>query len=433
MVFGWGKKKKEEEYEEYVETVRPKTQTITLDEIPKVLGDLVTLRKKTLVAEINSHRNRIDPQRELILKIANELEHDDLNSDDLDPHFQIMVNRGKKEVVAVIKREFSKPFPEINSVADVIQFKKVFATGINKIGDMLGKHSRLIHILAKKYAKKFTDDFVSLTEDLKEVDEVISNFSITETHVEQIHELLKSRENTLQKISKNGKRIDELRTSSDEFKRKIEQFQGKIKDIENSSNYKSYLETKLQLSNCEDEEKQIRRSINDEFTKISRPLGKFVHISAHDKELKDITAKLASTPFDALDSENIPAIRSVLDSIKIGIDTGSVSVKDVSKSKQSIEEIREQIPSLVASKETLESKRRELSQKLENIDLQPLHNTKKDLAHEETNLSDVSSKIQSLDEDKLELANSLPQLLHKIETNLKDVTSTSYTISTDNQ
>ena len=189
----------------------------------------------------------------------------------------------------------------------------------------------------------------------------------------------------------------------------------------------------MQLSNCEDEEKQIRRSINDEFTKISRPLGKFVHISAHDKELKDITAKLASTPFDALDSENIPAIRSVLDSIKIGIDTGSVSVKDVSKSKQSIEEIREQIPSLVASKETFESKRRELSQKLENIDLQPLHNTKKDLAHEETNLSDVSSKIQSLDEDKLELANSLPQLLHKIETNLKDVTSTSYTISTDNQ
>ena len=125
MVFGWGKKKKEEEYEEYVEAVRPKVQTITLDEIPTILDELVALREKTLVAEINSHQNRIDPQRELILKIANELEHDDLNSDDLDPHFQIMVNRGKKEVVAVIKREFSKPFPEINSAADVIQFKKI--------------------------------------------------------------------------------------------------------------------------------------------------------------------------------------------------------------------------------------------------------------------------------------------------------------------
>ena len=105
MVFGWGKKKKAEEYEEYVETVRPKIQTITLDEIPKILEDLVILRKKTLAAEIKSHRNRIDPQREVLLKIANELHEDDLNPDDLDPHLQIMVNRGKKEVISSIKRE----------------------------------------------------------------------------------------------------------------------------------------------------------------------------------------------------------------------------------------------------------------------------------------------------------------------------------------
>ena len=32
-------------------------------------------------------------------------------------------------------------------------------------------------------------------------------------------------------------------------------------------------------------------------------LGKFVHISSHDKELKDLTAKLASTPYDVLDDE----------------------------------------------------------------------------------------------------------------------------------
>ena len=111
MVFGWGKKKKQVEVEEHSEPVQSTSQSITLDEIPKVLDDLVTLRKKTLVAEIKSHRNQLDPKRELILRIANELEEDDLNSDDLDPHFQIMVNRGKKEVTAVIKREFAKPFP----------------------------------------------------------------------------------------------------------------------------------------------------------------------------------------------------------------------------------------------------------------------------------------------------------------------------------
>ncbi len=95
MVFGWGKKKKQVEVEENFEPVQPKSQSITLDEIPKVLDDLVILRKKTLVTEIKSYRHQLDPKREMILRIANELEDDELNSADLDHHFQIMVNRGK--------------------------------------------------------------------------------------------------------------------------------------------------------------------------------------------------------------------------------------------------------------------------------------------------------------------------------------------------
>ena len=60
-----------------------------------------------------------------------------------------------------------------------------------------------------------------------------------------------------------------------------------IFDIKNSSDYKKYQNTKSELSNFDSEEKQIRHRIDDEFTKISRPLGKFVHISSHDKEIKD--------------------------------------------------------------------------------------------------------------------------------------------------
>ena len=47
-------------------------KSIRLEEIPKILDDMVILRKGTLAAEIKLHRNRIDPQREVLLKIANE-------------------------------------------------------------------------------------------------------------------------------------------------------------------------------------------------------------------------------------------------------------------------------------------------------------------------------------------------------------------------
>ena len=54
MVFGWGKKKKQVEVEEHSEPAQPTSQSITLDEIPKVLEDLVTLREKTLVESRSS-------------------------------------------------------------------------------------------------------------------------------------------------------------------------------------------------------------------------------------------------------------------------------------------------------------------------------------------------------------------------------------------
>ena len=430
MVFGWGKKKKVE-YDEPVENISSISQTIALDEIPKILDDIVILRKGTLAAEIKSHRNRIDPQREVLLKIANELSEDELDPDKLDPHFQIMVNRGKKEVISSIKKEFANPFPDINSPDDIMRFKKATTAGIKKVGDMLGKHSRVIHIFAKKYAKKLTEDLKDLTEDLKDVDELIDNFNTTENSVQTINELLSSRNKTLEKISKQNSRMNELKSSINDKKEKIIKFGNEIKEIKNSSDYKTYLDVKSQLSDCDSEEVKIRHHVNDEFTKISRPLGKFVHISSHDKELKDLTAKLASTPYDVLDIDNISGIKKILDSIVIGIDSGSVSVKDISKSKDSVAEIKTLIPSLISIKEKFETKKHELIIKLENFDSKSLQTAENNLKREESDISDDSSKLKVFEDENLDLTHSLPTILHQIETNLKDVTSTSYTISLD--
>ena len=432
MVFGWGKKKKVE-YDEPVENITSISQTIALDEIPKILDDIVILRKGTLAAEIKSHRNRIDPQREVLLKIANELSEDELDPDKLDPHFQIMVNRGKKEVISSIKKEFANPFPDINSPDDIMRFKKTSTAGIKKVGDMLGKHSRVIHIFAAKYAKKLTEDLKDLTEDLKDVDELIDNFNTTENSVQTINELLSSRNKTLEKISKQNSRMNELKSSINDKKEKTIKFENEINAIKNSSDYKTYLDVKSQLSDCDSEEVKIRHHVNDEFTKISRPLGKFVHISSHDKELKDLTAKLASTPYDILDTDNISGIKKILDSIVIGIDSGSVSVKDISKSKDSVAEIKNLIPSLISIKEKFETKKHELIIKLENFDSKSLQTAENNLKREQSDISDDSSKLKVFEDENLDLTHSLPTILHQIETNLKDVTSTSYTISLDNK
>ena len=373
------------------------------------------------------------PQREVLLKIANELSEDELDPDKLDPHFQIMVNRGKKEVISSIKKEFANPFPDINSPDDIMRFKKATTAGIKKVGDMLGKHSRVIHIFAKKYAKKLKEDLENLTENLKDVDELIDNFNNTENSVQTINELLSSRNKTLEKLSKQNSRMNELKSSITDKNEKITKFKNEIKEIKSSSDYKTYLDVKSQLSDCDSEEVKIRHHVNDEFTKISRPLGKFVHISSHDKELKDLTAKLASTPYDVLDIDNISGIKKILDYIVTGIDSGSVSVKDISKSKDSVAEIKNLIPSLISIKEKFETKKHELIIKLENFDSKSLQTAENNLKREESNISDTLSKLKIFEDENLDLTHSLPTILHQIERNLKDVTSTSYTISLDNK
>ncbi|MDA1124741.1 MAG: hypothetical protein O3C04_03745, partial [Crenarchaeota archaeon] len=62
-----------------------------------------------------------------------------------------------------------------------------------------------------------------------------------------------------------------------------------------------------------------------------------------------------------------------------------------------------------------------------------LQTAENDLKRKEDDISDELSKLKLFEDENLVLTHSLPTLLHQIETNLKDVTSTSYTISTDNQ
>ena len=90
---------------------------------------------------------------------------------------------------------------------------------------MLGKHSKVIHHFAPKYSKKLTNDLKELSDDLKEVDELIDIFNITENSVQTINELLSSREKTVEKLSKRELRVNELKSSLAEKNENITKFE----------------------------------------------------------------------------------------------------------------------------------------------------------------------------------------------------------------
>jgi len=428
MVFGWGKKKQVVE-ETREKSVSPTHKEATLENIPDIIEDITNLRQKTLVIEVKTFQKRIEVDRKTLLLIADELGKDSLNTKEMDPHLVLLVNRGKKEVISSIQNEFKGTFPEINSFDNVLGFQRNASRGIKKVGDMLGKHSRVIHIFAKKYAKKLKDDLSVLTDNLSEVNALISNYNSNQELLENIRHSLSDFSNIKRDIEKQERRKTELEKLVEEEQQNEAKLQKDIEEMNSSNNYKEFLAIKENITLVLADEKLIKKKIEEQFLKISRPLNKYVYVSSLDKPLKKMTENLTLSPYDVLSEENMPDIKKILDSVRSGIESGSVSVKDVEKSKQSINDIQDLLPQLITQKAEFTQKKDKLNESLTIFDNDILVTLTHNLEKSRFNISDRESKISIIRQQIDSSKSSIHDMISKLELNLKQASSISYKIS----
>ena len=428
MVFGWGKKKQVVE-EAREKPVLPTHKEATLENIPDILEDITNLRQKTLVIEVKSFQKRIEVDRKILLSIADELGKDSLNTNEMDPHLVLLVNRGKKEVISSIQNEFKGTFSEINSFDNVLGFQRNASRGIKKVGDMLGKHSRVIHIFAKKYAKKLKGDLTILTDNLSEVNALISNYNSNQELLENIRHSLSDFSNIKRDIEKQERRKMELEKSVEEEQQNETKLQKDIEEMKSSNNYKEFLAIKENITTVSTDEKLIKKKIEEQFLKISRPLNKYVYVSSLDKPLKKMTENLTLSPYDVLSAENMSDIKKILDSVRSGVESGSVSVKDVEKSKQAINDIQDLLPQLIAQKAEFIQKKDNLNESLTIFDNDRLVTITHNLEKSRFNISDRESKISIIRQQIDSSKSSVHDMISKLELNLKQASSISYKIS----
>ena len=431
MVFGWGKKKKEPEKtaETAVESLE---REIALNDIDKILNDLIDIRNKTLIAEASSFRNKISPQFDELREIAIQLEKDDLNTDDIDKHLKTIVERGKKQVISIIKEETSSKIPDVKVPDDVMVFNGQITRSLKRIGDVLGRQSRVIHLFAKKYAGKLKTILSDLEIERDTVQTLIDNHKKLQNGMSEIKNNISTIEKSKQTLEKKSKRILDFENSLGEFEENEAKIVHEIDDIKNSDEYKKYLEIKEQLKQLDPEKNNLRRDINDQFTKISRPLGKYEYVSSLDKEEKNLLKILVNDPFEAISSERKSSIITILQSVKKGVISGSVSVKDTEKSIQFLDETTELLDSLIEQKNKFSSKEDVLKSQLDVFDMNNLK--KKELEKEKitSNHDDAKSKISQFTSEISETKNLIPKLTMDIEQTLREISSTKYTIKSEN-
>ncbi|HET9009826.1 MAG TPA: exonuclease SbcC [Nitrosarchaeum sp.] len=423
MVFGWGKKKEEKKSEEITSQ-----KQIELSDVSKIIQQILELKTSQILSDIKSLRNNTEPLIKELIMIGDALEHDDLQVDEIDKHLRIIVVRGKQQVIDMIKKD-AIHLPDIASYDDAENLSVILNQMLKKIGDVLGRQTRVIHIFAKKYAEKLKEILIQMNSNHVEIQQLLKNHEDAKSTSAGISELLKEINTLENTFAKKKQRIAEIHVIEDSLDKKILSFENSIKQIKSSDEYKKFLDLKQILDEFAVKKHQIKNEIDSQFTKISRPLSRYEYVSSLDKEQKNLLAKLIEDPFDVLISKNKDSIILILENVRKGISSGSISVKDLEKSFSQITEIEESLDGFIKQVTDFLEKRQNIQNQMIALEPAELSILTRDLKNTLSDKEDCKLKITTLQDEINNIILTIPKLISDIEVKLRTFSNTFYTIT----
>jgi chromosome segregation ATPase len=267
-----------------------------------------------------------------------------------------------------------------------------------------------------------------MNSNINEIQKLIKNSQDTKSASNEITELLdklKKLEND--SITKN-QRMSESQNMLDSVRDKIKDLENSIEKIKSGKKYAEFLKLNQSLSSFNDTKNRIKNEIDAQFTKISRPLSRYEYASSLDKELRTLLSQLIKEPYNALTLKNKDSIIVIFESVRKGISSGSISVKDVEKSTSYLRETEELLGEFIKKINNFVEKKQEIQSKIVEFDNSELSTLQKNLEKATTQKQDNSSKISTFKKDIDENHENIPKIISEIENKLKRFSNTDYTI-----
>jgi hypothetical protein len=423
MVFGWGKKKEEIKSEE-----TPSSKQIRITDVSEILRQILELRTSQTLSEIKSLRDNTEPLIKELIMIGNTLEKDDLQVDEIDKHLRIIVVRGKQQVIDMIKKDASH-LPPISSFDDAENLSAVLNQMLKKIGDVLGRQTRVIHIFAKKYAEKLKEILIQMNSNHVKIQQLLKNYDNTKSASVEISESLNKIHDLEQDLVKKEQRITEIHGIIELLDKKIISCNDSIKKIKTSDEYRRFLDLKQILDEFTVKKNQIKNEIDSQFTKISRPLSRYEYVSSLDKEQKNLLNKLIEDPFEVLLPKNKDSVILILENVRKGITSGSISVKDTEKSFFQITETEEALDGFIKEVNDFVDKRQNIQDQMAALEPVELTIFVRDLNSALSDKHDYELKIKTLQSEINEDSSTIPTLISDIEVKLKKFSNTTYVVT----
>ena len=424
MVFGWGKKKTQQ----YEEDITSREKEIFLSEIPDIIKQLKSIKEKTVISETGIFRNKIKSNCDSILKTVGDFEHASIKSEDLDPHLYTILQRGKKQVVSTIKQECTVNFPDVISLNEVLTFHKLSTRMLKKIGDMVGRQSTVLHTLANKFANKLKDDLKNMKDGNDGIQTLIDNHTNFEDKTNEILENIDKYNQSEKAIVVMNNNQKQMKKNVKDLSSEIQHDMDEIENIKSSKEYTNFSKVQENIENLSAVIYKIKNDIEIQFTKISRPLNKYVYITSLGKSEKKLLEDLANNPFDTISKTSKQDITKILELVRNSVKSGTVSVKDINKSLLHIDETLEKLDSFFGKISEHNQLKDKLENDLKNYNFENLRQNESKLRKHQDDKSKTESKTESLHVEVDNVNESLPNQIKFIETSLNSISPVLYSI-----
>lgn len=419
MVFGFGKKKS---HEQPIASTQ-KERTISLEEIPSIIQETESPHITEVINIAKSIKEEVEVNRKKIHELILHLESNDLNLDDIDRNLMIIVKRGKDSIVSIIKKETTSGLTDPTKYEQAILLNTEINQVLKRIGDVLGLNSRIIHIFAKKYASNLKDEIAKIASSrnrlqvaINFVENLKENFRMIVSASENIS---KERKTILQKTD----RIAEIDIEIDTLKNSISSLERQILDLKSMKEYSMFLEIINKIESLSSEKSEIKKIIDLQFSKISRPLGKYIYISSFEKPVKKMMQYLLEDPYQVISLQNKGTIIQILEAVAKSVSAGSISVKDTDKSLEQIQETISRLDEFMSLKESYSNKVSTLEKGLVVFDINQLELKEQELQKTKTNFENTENVKKKLHTEINEENKLLEKHISEIQSSLSKVTN----------
>lgn len=424
MVFGWGKKKVTNETIES----RVLEKQVTLSEINDIIKENQVQRLKKITENAKSIKDVVELERKNIIQIISQLENDTLKVDDVDKHLKLLIERGKESVILGLRKETAVNLPSTEKYSDIVNLNIEIGQMLKRIGDILGVNTRVMHIFARKYAdklKEYLSEVATKKAGLQKLVDEHTKFESTVATILQMYDKIKGSQ---KEVEEKNKELSKIKEEIKNYDKMIQSIELGIQNSKSKSEYQEFLKIRKETDALALEEDKIKHEIDLQFSKISRPLGKYSYISSLEKPLKRIMEELIANPSKVLIQGNKDSIVEVLHAVIKAVVAGNVSVKDTTKAVQQIEETINRLDEFLKMKSDLSQKRDSFENRLGIFNIGELEEKEGELIKTRDKKRHAESVAKNLENAVNDVIMHIPQLGRDIEIKLKEISGTRITL-----